>query len=48
MKNKNFILSIIALMFVALVSCTPENNKDEYQEEVDKDKIERPGSQGGN
>tara|TARA_R100001369_G_scaffold47280_2_gene73678 strand:- start:2130 stop:2270 length:141 start_codon:yes stop_codon:yes gene_type:complete len=45
---KKVVFAIMAIALLA-VSCTPETlNKNDYQDEVDKDKIERPGNQGGN
>ncbi len=47
-KAKLFLLGMVAVTIFAF-SCTPEKIVgDEYQDEVDKDKIERPGCQGGN
>ena len=50
MKKTIFSLVVLALLFVTtVISCTPESKAgNEYQDEVDKDKIERPGNQGGN
>jgi hypothetical protein len=49
MKKGSILLGLLAVFVLTVISCTPQNQVgDDYQDEVDKDKVERPGNQGGN